>query len=72
MKAFLRKAINVKAMLRRKYYKNPTKEYWNNFRIQRNKVTKIKRNSIKTYFSYRCDKPTAKKWRTDGEPNEDN
>lgn len=51
----LRKAINVKGMLFRKYRKNPSNATWEPYRIQRNKVSHIKRQSIKEYFNKKCE-----------------
>jgi hypothetical protein len=50
----LRKAINVKAMLFRKYIKNPNDITLGQYKSQRNKVNKIKRTSIKQYFENKC------------------
>ena len=56
----LRKARNVKAMLRRKFDKYPTDTNWESYRRQRNYVTKLRKQSIKQYFTAQCDmnKPT--------------
>jgi hypothetical protein len=37
-----------------KYIKYKSKSNWENYRQQRNLVTKIKKKSIKTYFVERC------------------
>ena len=50
----LRRAINAKAMLRRKHQREKTTEAWNKFKMQRNKVNKLKRQSIKIYFEKHC------------------
>ena len=55
----LRKAINVKAMFRRKYNKLKTNTSWQSYRKQRNLVTKLKREAIKTYFNNRCNNQTS-------------
>ena len=55
----LRKAINVKAMFRRKYNKHKTNAAWQCYRKQRNLVTKLKRNAIKTYFNNKCNNQTS-------------
>jgi hypothetical protein len=55
MNSALRKAINVKAMLKRKYFKDPTSLNWETYRQQRNKVTDMKRKSIKTFFVNKCN-----------------
>ena len=46
----LRKAINVKGNLRRKYKKIKSSHSWNKFREQRNLVTKMKRDALRNYF----------------------
>ena len=52
MNGTLRRAINVKAMLKRKFDKDKTnKQNWAKFKKQRNYVTKLKRQSIKVYFA---------------------
>ena len=61
MNSELRKAINVKNMLRRKYYKYPTPDKWEKFRTQRNKVNSLKRKSMKQYFYDRCEGDKANK-----------
>ena len=53
----LRKAINVKGMLHRKHLRRRTRASWEDYRRQRNKVTKMKRQSIQAYFNKHCDKP---------------
>ena len=55
MNGELRKAINVKAMLKRKYHKCPANATWEKFRKQRNLVTTLKRNSLQKYFDERCN-----------------
>ena len=51
----LRKARNVKAMLRRKYDKFPNNDNWKTYKKQRNYVTKLRNKSIKQYFIANCD-----------------
>ncbi len=46
----LRKCINVKNMLRRKYYRNKTNANWLLFRNARNHVTKLRKLSIGKYI----------------------
>ena len=58
MNGQLRKAINVKAMLRRKFDKCSDQNNWNKYRMQRNLVTFLKRKSIKEYFNKRCNGQT--------------
>ena len=50
----LRKAINVKANLRRKLHKIHNQQNWENFRKQRNLVNKLKRKSLQKYFDDNC------------------
>ena len=50
----LRKEINYKKKLRRTFDNSRTTNNWNNFRIQRNKVTSLKRAAIRGYFFERC------------------
>ena len=51
----LRKAINVKSMLRRTYERIPNNHNWSKFKAQRNKVTKMKRRALKIYFDKKCN-----------------
>ena len=50
----LRKTVYKKRQLYNKYNKFKTKSNWENYRQQRNIVTKIKKKYIKTYFFERC------------------
>jgi len=54
MNGELRKAINFKKKLRRTFQRCKSPQNWEKYRIQRNMVTKLKRESIKTYFMERC------------------
>ena len=55
MNGELRKAINIKAMLRRKFDRNKRDDAaWERYRRQRNKVNRLKAQSIKKYFDARC------------------
>ena len=54
MKGELRKAINHKKSLYRKFHKQKTDENGNSYKKQRNKVTKLKRSAINSYFFERC------------------
>jgi hypothetical protein len=47
----LRKAIYNKQMLRNKYEKYHTDKTWEVYRKQHNLVTKLKKRSVRTYFS---------------------
>ena len=50
----LRRAINVKKALYRKFKRCNTSPNWEKFRKQRNHVTNLKRQSIRHYFAERC------------------
>ena len=52
----LRKAINVKASLWRKFQKSKCQQTWHNFKKQRNLVNKLKRESLRKYFDEKCNK----------------
>ena len=54
MNGDLRRAINVKGMLRRKAYKFNSDMAWKLVKVQRNKVTRLKRVSMRKYFEVRC------------------
>jgi len=54
MNGEFRRAINYRKSLYRKYDKCKTDHNWNNFRKQRNKCTKLKRQAIRLYFAERC------------------
>jgi hypothetical protein len=56
MNGELRKAINVKAMLRRKFNRYPSSAAWAKYKMQRNRVTNLKRRSMNKYFKDRCSK----------------
>ena len=56
----LRKAINVKASLCRKFQRTKTQENWDKFRKQRNLVNKLKRSSLNQYFQKNCNNTTNK------------
>ena len=51
----LRKAINVKAALRRKFINTKSQESWSKFKKQRNLVNKMKRISLQKYFHDNCN-----------------
>ena len=51
----LRRAINAKAMLRRRHQREKSREAWNKYVAQRKKVNKLKRQSIKIYFDRHCN-----------------
>ena len=61
MNARLRKNVHLKAQLRNRYNKFPTRRNWEMFRIQRNRTSHLRKISIKNYFIERCsgkqDKP---------------
>ena len=54
----LRKTINVKSMLRRKYEKFPNAYNWSKFKSKRNEVNKLKRDAMKLYFDKKCNDAT--------------
>ena len=60
MNGELRRAINVKGMLKRKMNKVHSKENITKYRFQRNLVTSLKRKSLKTYFDKRCTENTTR------------
>ena len=56
----LRKAINVKAALRRKFQRSKCQLSWQNFKNQRNLVNKLKRSSLRKYFDENCNTEKSK------------
>ena len=54
MNGELRRAINIKNMLRRKYDKVNNNKTWNRYRSQRNLVTKLRKKSINVYLQNKC------------------
>ena len=54
MNSKLRKNVNRKAQLRNRYNRQPTKRNWEQYRIQRNRTTLIRRQSIKNYLIEKC------------------
>jgi hypothetical protein len=64
MNGNLRKAIYKKCMLRNSYYKNRSNENWQKYKKQRNLVTKIKKQSIRTYFRTKCNGSNKDFWST--------
>ncbi len=48
------KAVMTKARLRQMHDKYPTKANWEKYRVQRNLCAKLKRESVRCYFSERC------------------
>ena len=54
MNCELRRAVYAKRMLRNKYRKCRSPGNWENYRKQRNLVTKLKRQSLRVYFFERC------------------
>ena len=57
----LRSAMYKRNNLRNKYYKDRNNETWEAYRSQRNKVTFIRRESIKKYFRMKCEGPRSGK-----------
>ena len=66
MNSELRKAINHKKSLWRKFQNVKSDKNWNKYSKQRNYVTKLKRESSKLYFSERCGGGQSP--RTSGQP----
>ena len=64
MNGELRKAIFRKSMLRNKYFKERSQTNWENFRRQRNYVTKFRRKSIQKYFENKCKSSKLDFWKT--------
>jgi len=60
MNGQLRKAINVKSMLKRRYSKYKSRQAWKQYKEQRNKVNKLKRSSIQKYFDEKCNNEQTK------------
>lgn len=54
MNGDLRRAVYKKRMLFNRYTKYRTSANWDNYRKQRNHVTKLKRHSMRLYFFERC------------------
>ena len=50
MNKTLRKEIMMRSRKRNLYYKDPTAENWNSFRIQRNKCTRLVRDAKRKYY----------------------
>ena len=55
MNGNLRRAINVKAMLKRKFDKYKSQDSWEKYKRQRNQVNRLKRESMLYYFKERCN-----------------
>ena len=55
MNGQLRRAINVKAMLRRKFNKHASNSNWLIYKSQRNYVTRLKKQSLQVYFNEKCN-----------------
>ena len=54
MNGELRKAINVKNMLKRKYDKCNNQTNWTRYKLQRNIVTKLRKKSMHVYLQNKC------------------
>ena len=54
MNAKLRKEMYFRNKLKNNFFKNRTTHNWNLFKSQRNKVTSIRRHSLKQYLNDRC------------------
>ena len=55
MNSELRRAINVRNMLHRKFNKCKSTNHWNAFKKQRNIVTKLRKKSIGVYLKTNCN-----------------
>ena len=55
MNGELRRAINVKNMLKRKFDKFSNKTNWNKYKLQRNLVTKLRKKGINVYLQMKCN-----------------
>ena len=66
MNGELRKALFQKAMKRNAYYKCRTNANWEAYRCIRNRVTSLRRTSIRKYFQERCSNTGNKNdfWKT--------
>ena len=67
MNGELRKAINRKAALRKKFYTYKSKYAWETYKKQRNLVNKIKRKAKQEYFNKQCNQKrvnTQSFWKT--------
>lgn len=54
MNSVLRKSINARNMLRRRYDKCTTAVNWEKYRVQRNRVTKLRKESKTKYMKDKC------------------
>jgi hypothetical protein len=61
MNGELRRAINYKNMLRRKYERNNNKVYWERYRKFRNHVTCLRKKSKSQYLKQKCNDAKASK-----------
>ena len=66
MNGELRKAINVKNMLRRKFDKVKSSRMWEKYRAHINLVTKLRKKSIKSYIGKQCNNDDSRGtfWKT--------
>ncbi len=60
----LRRAKNVKNMLRRKYDRCKSRDSWESFRRQRNYVTRLRKKSVRKYLAKKCDGNGKDFWKT--------
>ena len=63
MNSRLRKALYTRNMARNKF-KKFGKSHWEENRRERNRVVSIRKQSIKKYFSKKCEKPDQNFWAT--------
>ena len=64
MNGELRRAINVKNMLKRKYDRCKSTFNWNKYRTQRNLVTSLLKKSINVYIRGKCNNETNRHGKT--------
>ena len=60
MNGELRKAINYKNNLKRKFERNKSKAHWKMYRSQRNYVTRLRKQSMKFYLLKCCNQESSK------------
>ena len=57
MNDVLRKAINVRNMYKRRFYKCKTRANWCKYRKQRNSVNSLRKKSLHNYIYEKCKQP---------------
>ena len=61
MHSDLMRQMHKRNMLKNKYIKQKTSQRWEDYRKQRNLVTKLRRNAIKSYFMKKCGNASSPK-----------